>query len=66
MGSTENFEKFQALGRVRSFAKTINLPVRGQYVICGAVQVDISKYIYNNMKVSTICKWLQFMKEVVR
>jgi len=62
----KDLEKFRDVGRVRDFAKTINLPVRGQYVICGAAQVDVSKYIYNNMKVSTICKWLQFMKEVVK
>lgn len=62
----KDLEKFRDAGRVRDFAKTINLPVHGQYVICGAAQVDVSKYIYNNMKVSTICKWLQFMKEVVK
>ena len=61
-----DLEKFRDVGRVRDFAKAISLPVRGQYVICGAAQVDVSKYIYNNMKVSTICKWLQFMKEVVK
>lgn len=70
MRSTEDFEKFQALGRVRSFAQlSAQMQPVGQKVrISGpnkSIDIDVAKYVQCDLKLQTIYKWLQFMKEVI-
>ena len=70
MRSTEDFEKFQALGRVRSFAQlSAQMQPVGQKVrISGpnkSIDIDVAKYVQCDLKPQTIYKWLQFMKEVI-
>lgn len=66
-----DFEKFRAVGQVRQFAENAScmVPIGQKVRILGtkkSVDIDVAKYIQLGMKVQTVCKWLQFIREVVK
>lgn len=70
MRSAEDFEKFQALGRVRSFAQlSAQMQPVGQKVriISGqkSIDIDAAGYIQKGLRPQTVCKWLIFVREVL-
>jgi len=70
MRSSEDFEKFQALGRVRSFAQlAAQMQPIGQKVriISGSrsIDIDTAGYIQKGLRPQTVCKWLLFIREVL-
>ncbi len=65
-----DYEKFQAVGRVRAFATNASqmFPIGNKVRIISedrSIDIDIAKYVQKGLSVPQICKWLQFMREVL-
>lgn len=70
MRSSEDFEKFQALGGVRLFAiRSAQMWPVGQKVRITSgqksIDIDAAGYIQKGLRPQTVCKWLIFIREVL-
>lgn len=65
-----DYEKFQAVGRVRQFAQNCSqmFPIGQKVRIISrskSIDIDVANYIQKGLTAPQVCKWLLFIKEVM-
>lgn len=70
MKSSEDFEKFQALARVRSFAQSAAQmqPIGHKVRIvsgCKSIDIDVASHIQSGSRPEAVCKWLIFIRRIL-
>lgn len=66
-----DFDKFKAVGQVRQFAENAScmVPIGQKVRVHGttkSIDIDVARYVSFGLRPQSICKWLQFIREVIK